>query len=128
MGVMVKNKVAHFFMDHGVYVYKLPIVHETLLIGVLGASDKSYFPVIILKASIKVRSCLQNAAIFWYNYKRSGAMDPLSLHAACPVVIGEKWGKSIRRRSLSIGLQWIRATFSHCCIVHNVSAGVTKCC
>jgi len=40
--------------------------------------------------------CLQNAAIFWYNYKRSGSMDPLSLHAACPLVIGEKWGKSVR--------------------------------
>jgi len=38
-------------------------------------------------------SRVQNAAIFWYNYKRSGSMDPLSLHAACPVVIGEKWGK-----------------------------------
>jgi prolyl 4-hydroxylase len=34
---------------------------------------------------------VKNAAIFWYNYKRNGTMDPLSLHAACPVLIGEKW-------------------------------------
>jgi len=31
----------------------LLLVHETLLILVLSATDKSYFPVIILNASIK---------------------------------------------------------------------------
>jgi len=36
---------------------------------------------------------IQNAAVFWFNYKSSGAMDSLALHAACPVLIGEKWGK-----------------------------------
>ena len=40
--------------------------------------------------------CVENAAIFWYNYNRSGSMDQLSLHAACPVLIGEKWGKLLR--------------------------------
>ena len=33
--------------------------------------------------------------MFWYNYKQSGDMDYLFLHAACPVLMGEKWGRSL---------------------------------
>jgi len=54
----------------------------------------------------------QNAAIFWYNYKRSGSMDPLFLHAACPVVIGEKWGKFDWRQLSVMIVQWHDPTFS----------------
>lgn len=34
---------------------------------------------------------VKNAAVFWYNYKHSGVSEPKSLHAGCPVLIGEKW-------------------------------------
>ncbi|XP_070553568.1 prolyl 4-hydroxylase subunit alpha-2-like [Ptychodera flava] len=30
-------------------------------------------------------------ALFWYNMKRSGEFIPNSLHAGCPVLLGEKW-------------------------------------
>ncbi|CAG9530036.1 unnamed protein product [Cercopithifilaria johnstoni] len=35
--------------------------------------------------------CTKNAALFWYNLMRSGAVDMRSLHAACPVLTGIKW-------------------------------------
>jgi len=34
---------------------------------------------------------IKNAGIFWYNYKRSGDVDRQSVHAGCPVILGEKW-------------------------------------
>jgi len=36
---------------------------------------------------------LQNAALFWYNYDGTGSIDLKSLHAGCPVLLGEKWSK-----------------------------------
>lgn len=30
-------------------------------------------------------------AAFWFNLKRSGDGDPLTLHAGCPVIVGTKW-------------------------------------
>ncbi|KAK6101570.1 Prolyl 4-hydroxylase subunit alpha-1 [Brugia pahangi] len=41
-----------------------------------------------LKTSV---SCTKNAALFWYNLMRSGAVDMRSYHAACPVLTGTKW-------------------------------------
>ena len=32
------------------------------------------------------------AAVFWYNLQRSGEADRLTLHGACPVLFGTKWG------------------------------------
>ncbi|EFO16802.2 hypothetical protein LOAG_11701 [Loa loa] len=34
---------------------------------------------------------IYNAALFWYNLMRSGAVDMRSYHAACPVLTGTKW-------------------------------------
>jgi prolyl 4-hydroxylase len=34
---------------------------------------------------------IKNAAVIWYNYKKSGDMDFDTVHAGCPVLIGEKW-------------------------------------
>ena len=34
---------------------------------------------------------VKNAAIFWYNLKRSGRGDVRTKHAGCPVLLGEKW-------------------------------------
>ena len=36
---------------------------------------------------------LKGDAAFWYNLKRSGEQDMMTLHAACPVLVGSKWGK-----------------------------------
>lgn len=34
----------------------------------------------------------KGAAAFWYNLHSSGDPDTSTLHAACPVLIGSKWG------------------------------------
>lgn len=39
-------------------------------------------------------SCFQNAALFWWNLHRSGEGDGDTLHAGCPVLVGDKWGKA----------------------------------
>ena len=38
------------------------------------------------------------AALFWFNYDTAGKGDPRTLHAACPVALGQKW----------IANKWIR--------------------
>ena len=30
--------------------------------------------------------------MFWYNLRKSGAGDSSTRHAACPVIVGSKWG------------------------------------
>ena len=34
---------------------------------------------------------VRNAAVFWYNYNSSAMPDVDSLHAGCPVLVGQKW-------------------------------------
>ncbi|XP_067163896.1 prolyl 4-hydroxylase subunit alpha-3 [Apteryx mantelli] len=34
---------------------------------------------------------VKNAALFWWNLRRNGAGDGDTLHAACPVLAGDKW-------------------------------------
>ena len=77
---------------------------------------------------LSINGVLQNAAIFWYNYKRSGEMDDLSLHAACPVLIGEKWGElSSRDEVESERLSWpeyvcAKYTNTRDCIFYNAGS------
>ena len=33
----------------------------------------------------------KGSAVFWYNLFRSGQYDTLTLHGACPVLVGSKW-------------------------------------
>lgn len=35
----------------------------------------------------------KGAAAFWYNLHPNGQGDDLTRHAACPVLVGQKWGK-----------------------------------
>ena len=35
----------------------------------------------------------KGSAVFWYNLWSSGELDERTLHGACPVILGEKWGK-----------------------------------
>ena len=32
-------------------------------------------------------------ALLWYNLRPNGSPDPLTLHSACPVLIGNKWSE-----------------------------------
>lgn len=41
----------------------------------------------------------KGSAIFWYNRSRDGEIDSLSIHKACPVILGNKW----------IGNKWIHS-------------------
>ena len=34
---------------------------------------------------------VKNAAVFWYNLKRNGRGNEDTRHAACPVLVGQKW-------------------------------------
>ena len=36
---------------------------------------------------------VEGSAVFWYNLFDSGDPDRLTLHGACPVLYGTKWGK-----------------------------------
>ena len=33
------------------------------------------------------------SAVFWYNLQPNGEADRLTLHGACPVLFGTKWGE-----------------------------------
>ena len=35
----------------------------------------------------------KGSAAFWYNLHPNGEGDSLTRHAACPVLLGEKWGE-----------------------------------
>lgn len=37
--------------------------------------------------------------VFWFNVNESGEQDPSTRHAACPVLLGTKWGKLINFKS-----------------------------
>jgi len=36
----------------------------------------------------------KGSAVFWFNLKADGSGDFRTKHAACPVLIGSKWGKN----------------------------------
>eukprot|EP00095_Tigriopus_kingsejongensis_P001887 maker-scaffold287_size221780-snap-gene-0.21 protein:Tk01887 transcript:maker-scaffold287_size221780-snap-gene-0.21-mRNA-1 annotation:"AGAP004611-PA" len=42
----------------------------------------------------------KGSAVFWFNLRSDGQPDYLTLHAACPVLLGQKW----------IGNKWIGYT------------------
>ena len=33
--------------------------------------------------------------MFWYNLKKNGIGNPRTRHAACPVLVGTKWGECL---------------------------------
>lgn len=43
---------------------------------------------------------LQGDAVFWYNLDKNGFPDERTKHAACPVVVGSKWGKYLQIRAI----------------------------
>lgn len=72
------------------------------LIDVLQLSDvekggATVFPYIKVRIQPK-----KGAAAFWYNLHTSGAGEYLTRHAACPVLVGSKWGKIFAVKICSI--------------------------
>jgi len=47
---------------------------------------------VFLHPGISVKP-IKRSAVFWYNLFPSGAGDLRTKHAACPVLVGVKWGK-----------------------------------
>ena len=47
------------------------------------------------------------SAIFWYNLHDTGEPDRMTLHGACPVLYGTKWGKNI----INLYLKYVKSTF-----------------
>ena len=58
--------------------------HSQLLSNLVGGGTA--FP----KIGVVARHS-KGSAVFWYNLHRDGGRDNLSLHGACPVVMGVKW-------------------------------------
>ena len=50
------------------------------------AGGGTVFPILGVKANAK-----KGSAIFWINLRSSGAVELLTFHGGCPVLIGSKW-------------------------------------
>ncbi|XP_071542092.1 prolyl 4-hydroxylase subunit alpha-1-like [Panulirus ornatus] len=48
----------------------------------------------------------RGSALFWFNMKRSGKGDYRTLHAACPVLLGEKWIANLWIHEWGQELRW----------------------
>uniref|UniRef100_G3SJL2 Prolyl 4-hydroxylase subunit alpha-1 n=1 Tax=Gorilla gorilla gorilla TaxID=9595 RepID=G3SJL2_GORGO len=58
----------------------------------------------------------KGTAVFWYNLFASGEGDYSTRHAACPVLVGNKWGKYfIYSTKTIIGMTNRLPSFSYCC-------------
>lgn len=53
-----------------------------------------------------LRLSWQGTAVFWYNLFRSGEGDYRTRHAACPVLVGSKWGKSCSLSAVLYGFYY----------------------
>ena len=47
---------------------------------------------------------IAGSAIFWYNLHDTGEPDRLTLHGACPVLYGTKWGMILEKLTSSTAL------------------------
>ena len=68
----------------------LPLFSHTIQMSDVEAGGATVFPQINLALWPK-----KGAAAFWHNLHPSGEGDELTRHAACPVLVGTKWGKDI---------------------------------
>ena len=66
----------------------LPIFCVFLQLNDVGSGGRTVFPRI--GAGV---APVAGSAVFWYNLFPSGDADQLTLHGACPVLYGTKWGK-----------------------------------
>lgn len=54
-----------------------------------------------------VYSVPQGTAVFWYNLFPSGEGDYSTRHAACPVLVGNKWGECLSNNYSKCNIFWI---------------------
>ena len=47
----------------------------------------------------------KGSGLYWHNFDRTGQLDVLSLHQACPVILGNKW---IGTKGVRFTPQWNR--------------------
>ena len=52
------------------------------------AGGSTVFPTLGVKAEAR-----RGSALFWFNLKRNGQGDYRTVHASCPVLLGQKWSK-----------------------------------
>ncbi|GFN82226.1 prolyl 4-hydroxylase subunit alpha-1-like [Plakobranchus ocellatus] len=45
---------------------------------------------------------VKGSAVLWYNLLRNGSPDTRLVHAGCPVIIGDKWGKRLWEEKLKL--------------------------
>jgi hypothetical protein len=64
--------------------------HLTLQINKVPAGGRTVFP----RIGVSVKP-VPGSAVFWYNLHDTGDPDRRTLHGACPVLYGTKWGKDI---------------------------------
>jgi len=57
-------------------------------LGEVDSGGATIFPMINITVTPK-----KGSAVFWYNLHNSGAMNLKSLHSACPVISGSKYGE-----------------------------------
>lgn len=60
----------------------------------------------------------KNSAAFWYNLKRNGEGIEDTVHGACPVLMGEKWGeKDFYFLLYFILFKWESVLTNHSCLI-----------
>jgi prolyl 4-hydroxylase len=64
--------------------------HSTFQINKVPAGGRTVFP----RIGVSVKP-VPGSAVFWYNLHDTGDPDRRTLHGACPVLYGTKWGKDI---------------------------------
>ena len=58
------------------------------------AGGRTVFP----RIGVSVKP-IAGSALFWYNIHDTGEPDRLTLHGACPILYGTKWGKKLQNTS-----------------------------
>lgn len=64
----------------------------------------------VSRVSFRIKFFFQNDAMFWYNLFRQGDGNPMTRHAACPVLVGVKWVRMANcscQFELKVSNKWI---------------------
>ncbi len=56
----------------------------------------------------------QNGALFWWNLHRNGQGNVDTLHAGCPVIVGDKWGMIVVLHDVLLCIIYYIQSHLHC--------------